>query len=251
METLEKAVQEAGEKSKVAADRAPWFALGTVLLSGLSALMAQVLLMRHQRRQSADQAREEISNSFAQWQLKQLCELYGPMRALLGQSNVLYRQMNDLVIKNAPPGRFRFAEQSAGDFDGKVFEIAIDGEWKRFRTVKHLDQVYGRGFGVEPLFDAVAQVADRIAALIEERAGYVRQEDKGLIEVMGKYLAHYVTLREVHKRAKEPEPDAGRYVNDDATFPTEIQDMVDKGFRELNGELAGWKSKGMAVPKSN
>ena len=86
--------------------------LGTVFLTGLVALLTQGLLMWHQSRQSADQAREEISNSFAQWQLKQLCELYGPMRALLGQSNVLYRQMNDLVIKNAPPGRFRFAKQA-------------------------------------------------------------------------------------------------------------------------------------------
>ncbi|HSI51884.1 MAG TPA: hypothetical protein VLA61_26755 [Ideonella sp.] len=244
MQALQKAVQEAGEKSKVAAERTSWFAVGTVIVSGLMALLAQSLLMWHQRRQTADQARKEISNSFAQWQLKQLCELYGPLRALLGQSNVLYRQMNALVIKNAPVAQFRLADRPAGDFDNKVFEVLIDGEWTHFRTVKHLERVYGQGLGVEPIFDAVAEVADRIALLIQERAGYVRQDQDKLIEVLGKYLAHYVTLKEVHKRARQPAPNAARYVNDDAVFPTEIQGLVDEGFRKLNAELAGWRSRG-------
>ena len=250
IQSLEKRVQEAGEKSKLSAERTSWFAVLTVLISGGVALLAQWILMGHQNRQNAQQARQEVSNSYAQWQLKQLCELYGPLRALLGQSNVLYRQMNALLMKN-DPARFRFVDRPDDDFDGKVFEIKIDGKWTRFRTVKHLGEVYGRDLGVEPLFDAVAAVADRIADIIKERAGYVRQEDVGLIEVMGKYLAHHVTLREVHGRIKEPKPDAARYVNDDATFPTQIQAMVDTGFRALNRELAGWRAAGLVPPESS
>lgn len=242
LSALERGIKEVGDKAKASAERTSWFSLGTVVVSGFIALFAQGLMMRHQRKQSDKQARDEISNSYVEWQLKQLSEFYGPLRALLGQSNVMYRQMNRLLVSR-DPSRFRFSDGLGRDFDGKVFEIYIDGKWTRFRTVNHLGEVYQRGYGVEPIFDAVAEVGRRIAGLIEEKAGYIRQDQEALVHVMGKYLAHFATLEEVHRRAKASSSGDEPYRNDDAVFPTEIQKFVDEGFQLLNDELRNWQGR--------
>lgn len=198
----------------------------TAFLTCLGGLLAQYLLMRHQR-----------SNSYNEWQLKQLSELYGPFRALLGQSNVLYRQMNHALIV-ADGTRFRLTDGS--DFDGKEFQIQIDGCWMRFRTVKHLAEVYNRSYGVEPYFDDVVNVGARLAELIREKAGLARQEDSDLVYVMGEYLAHYLVLKRLHDSAKAGQSIHINAADDRAVFPVPIQEMVDNGFRAINEKILQW-----------
>jgi len=228
---LRKSVQDATEKSKASSERSTKNAILTVLGSGVLALLAQWLLMRHQRAQSEKQARGEVANTYADWQLKQLSEFYGPLRALLFQSNVMYRQMNKMLVDRAPD-IFRLVDQSSGDFDNKLFEIRCDDVWVQFRTVKHLDKVYGCGYGVEPIFDA---------KLISERAGYVRGDQDELAKVLGRYLAHFVTLRTIVEHAKNPAASQAPYVNEGAVFPVGIQGLVDVGFRQLGEELRSWR----------
>ncbi len=239
-------------------------------MGGIITFLIQRTLFKHQRTLATDaatQARDlaqaragfEIGNSLVQWKLKQLSELYGPLRALLMQSNVMYRHMNDVLIR-ADPALYRFREGSPEeDFDSQVFEIKLNGEWTRFRTVLHLGEVYGRAYGIEEYFDEVVDVGRRIAEVIEQKAGYARPDQPGLPRVFGKYLAHYSVLRRLHAvaQAKHNEKTkiaaAGELkavgasqtivVVESAVFPNEIRGLVDKDFEALNREVSEWGAK--------
>lgn len=226
-----------------------WIALATVVVSAIFSLAAQWLLMLHQRSLNREQAQAVVSNSYVEWQLKQLSELYGPLRALLGQSNAMYRQMNR-VLAAAEPNLFRLRKEEGGDFDNEVFEILVDGHWCRFRTVKHLVEVYNKGYGVEPYFDDVVKVGARIADLIRDKAGYAQPSDQQLIDVMGSYLAHYAVLSRLYQQAKDGESPRSNKADEQATFPIAIQKLVNDGFATLNVEVMDWKSNGRKSAKA-
>lgn len=247
LSAVEGAITKAAEQAVNDRTRTSWFAFWTVIASGIlsffGSLVVQSVVMRHQRGINRDQAQAEVSNSYVEWQLKQLSELYGPLRALLGQSNAMYRQMNR-ALAAAAPDMFRLRQEAGADFDNEVFEILKNGEWTRFRTVKNLDDVYGRGYGVEPYFDDVVEVGARMASLIRDKAGYVQPSDRNLIEVMGSYLAHYAVLSRLHKRAKDGEPLQINIADEKATFPISIQKLVNDGYDTINDEVMNWQSNG-------
>lgn len=242
IDSLEKTIAKTSERTNWINERAPLYALATVLISGLISIGAQVLLMRHQRNINREQAKSEVSNSYVEWQLKQLSEFYGPLRALLGQSNSMYRQMNK-VLAAADPNQFRFQSAQGKDFDNKEFQIYKDGEWTRFRTVKHLSEVYNKNYGVEPYFDDVVNVGSRMASLIRDKAGYARPEDKKLIDVMGEYLAHFQVLSRLHDRAKNSTQVSVAKADEEATFPIDIQKLVNDGFESINHQVMTWRSQ--------
>jgi hypothetical protein len=199
-------------------------------------------------------AQIEIGNSFVQWQLKQLSELYGPLHALLRQSSSLYRHMNRVLVK-ADPQKFSLAQGAEGeDFDNQIFKIYLNGAWVDFKTILHLEHAYARRYGIEPYFDEVVAIGARMVAVIEGKAGYVRPEQKDLVQVFGKYLAHFRVLERLHAamKARQQSVEHGNAssisdtmgVDESAVFPKEIQGLVDKGFEALNKELSEWRLKG-------
>ncbi len=204
-----------------------------------------------ERELAENRAKLEIGNSFVQWELKQLSELYGPLRALLGQSNAMYRQMNE-ALAIADKTRFRLTGGSE-DFDKQEFQIRLPGsEWTHFRTVMHIREVYGKGYGVEEYFDVVVAIGGRMVKIIEENAGYARPEQTELLAVFGKYLAHYSVLKRLHSDMQAPADAGGNQqrgtvgsmkVHESAVFPREIKRLVDEGFEAINKELLEWRSR--------
>ena len=207
------------------------------------------------------QAKLQIGNAVVDWQLKQLFLLYGPLRAVLGQSAALYRQMN-LVLTRADAGQFRLLDvmQASGPnaLHGQEFQILIDGSWDRFRTVLHIERVYGRGYGVETYFDEIVTIGARIVSVIEENAGYARPDDDSLMEVFAKYLAHFAVLKHIHGLAKSKaerfsggpdveapgEPLQGRLLVDvSAAFPSKLHDLVNAGFSALSHDVEDWRQR--------
>jgi len=195
-------------------------------------------------------ARLEIGSSLVARELEQLSELYGPLHALFGQSNALYRQMNEVLCELAPQ-RFRLKE--GADFDRQEFQIHIDGEWVLFRTVLHLEEVYGRQFGIEDYFDEIVGIGDRIQKIIAEKAGFVRPEDSKLLMIFGRYLAHYAILKRLHSELRDriaagnsmtdPRSSVPMKVQESAVFPREIQELVKNGFEAISSHLMEWRSK--------
>jgi len=215
-----------------------------------------------ERELAENRAKLEIGNSLVQWQLKQLSELYGPLHALLRQSNALYRHMNT-VLEKADPNRFRLRQGSPGDdYDNMIFEINLSRQWVRFRTIMHIGEVYGRNYGIEDYFDEVIAIGGRMVTVIAEKAGYARPEQSDLVSVFGKYLAHYSVLDRLHSGMKTKHETPGRggdalnqthdasapaiVVDESAVFPKEIQGLVDAGFDAIVTALNEWRAKAAA-----
>lgn len=239
---VETSIAKAGDRADQVALRTSQYSLatvlGTALLTATLSLLAQWLLMRHQRKINRADSEAKVSNTYVEWQLQQLSELYGPIRALLGQSNVLYRQMNRALV-SADSARFQLVPGE--DFDGQEFQIHLDGVWMRFRTVKHLAEVYNKDYGVEPYFNDVIEVGARMVDVIREKAGFARPEDDELVQVMGSYLAHYLVLKRLHDRAKTGDKLHLNAADEHATFPNQIQKLVDNGFKAINHQVMEWR----------
>lgn len=241
LSNLEGSISKASERADAASIRSSWFAFLTVVFSVAFGLVGQYFLVRHQRSLNKDQEKAKVSNSYIEWQLKQLSELYGPLRALLGQSIAIYRQMNWVLIA-ADDKKFRLEPKPGADVDDAEFQIFLEGKWERFRTVAHLPLVYKKGYAVEPYFDDVVKAGAAIADMIRQGAGYVRQQDKELIKVMGIYLAHYGVLCRLHERAVEGEEVKPTAADIKASFPHVIHELVDKGFDSINTQIMDWRN---------
>ncbi len=200
------------------------------------------------------QKKFEIRKSLMDWKVKQLAELYGPLYALLHQSNALYRHMNT-VLSKADPKKFRLHEDpNKGDFDKKIFQIFDNKCWDDFRTVTHIADVYGQNFGIEMYFDEIILIGERIVKLIEQNAGYVREDQANLANVFGTYLAHYAVLRKLHDEQKTQLEKTNATsqstqiqtmsVDKSAAFPREIQGLIQYGYNKLNIELNNWGDQG-------
>ena len=244
--------------------------LGGVAVGALVTLLTQRRMLAHQneladkaasnaieiserrvaqdRELAAARARLEIGNSFVQWQLKQLSQLYGPLHALFQQSQSLYRHMNS-VLEARSPGQFRLRDDPTSDrIDKRLFEICLEDRWRRFRTVLHIDKVYGHAFGVEDYFDGIAAIGARIVKVIEENAGYARPEQRDLVSLFGRYLAHQAVLERLikHHKSRLDNPSlvlAPMSVDESAVFPAEIQTVIDTGYHSITEELNAWRAR--------
>jgi len=230
---------------------------GIAALAGLLGVLAGGLLNgRLQKALSDKQAKLQIGSAVIDWKLKQLSLLYGPLRALLGQSFGLYREMNTILLTRTD--KFRY-NPTGTDPDKKEFEVETSpGNWTRFRTVIHILEVYGKGFGVDTYFDEIVSIGSQMVKIIQEHAGYARPEEKDLMGVFGKYLAHYAVLKAVHEAAKanvagQPGGTAGPatptpplQVNVSAAFPEVIHTLINQGFDALASDIEQWHQKAVA-----
>lgn len=216
---------------------------------------------QQERELAANQSKLQIGSAVVDWELQQLHLLYGPARALLGQSNGLYSQMNT-VLEQVDSERFRFVsgnEREVQSVPGDEFQIKTAEGWKRFRTVLHIDQVYGKGFGVETYFDEIVAIGKRLVKIIEQNAGYARPQEKGLMQVFAKYLAHFAVLKHVHNEAKislkkpsnsehslrETDGVEPLKVDLSAVFPSELHKLINDGFEAVTKDIEQWKAKAL------
>jgi len=189
----------------------------------------------------------EAEQTRFKWQIQQLTELYGPLCTLLGQSNHVYRLMNEVLCAQ-DSNRFRFLPNSTnGDLDGKLFEIvdSTSGEWRRFRAIIDWDQVYGSNLGVDAYLDEVIEIGSRISGVVTDKAGLVLVHHGELLDSFSQYLAHYRVLRQLHAQSScsaETRLDSKLVtplvVRESAAFPIKIQSLAKAGLGELLGELA-------------
>lgn len=214
---------------------------------------------KQERELAEKQSKVQIGNAVVEWQLKQLYLLYGPVRALLGQSFGLYRQMNT-VLQHADSNRFRFIKvtdaRGQNAEHGEEFQIRTAAqEWERFRTVMHIDQVYGQRFGVETYFDEIVSIGARIVTIIEQNAGYARPEEEQLMNVFAKYLAHFAVLKHLHGIAKTQLGNKSQAkdstteqltVDVSAVFPVELHDLINQGFKAITKDIEQWREKAIA-----
>ncbi len=242
LELIEKNILKISQKSEFSPYMTSLISLIGIAITAWLGWRGQKNLIQHQRDLNASAERSEIDNAYMDWQFKQISEFYGPLRALLGQSNAMYRLMNHVLIA-AKPQLFRLVEKAGADFDDREFQIFKNDEWIRFRTINHLDDVYDKNFGVEPYFNDVVNVGAQIAELIKNKAGYLRAEDTSLVTVIGNYLAHFSVLHRLYEtRTNGGEINSIR-LHQDAVFPTSMHTLVNDGFKNINAEIMLWRNK--------
>ena len=212
------------------------------IVVGVFSIVGQILIINIRNK-------NDINKYIMNWRVQQLSELYGPLYALLNQSTVLYRHMNQVLV-NSDSERFRLGyDDEKCDVDNKKFQIYEGTKWEDFRTVNHLISVYGENYQIEGYFDEIIKVGERIVKIIEEKAGYVRENDAELAQIFGKYLAHYAVLREVYNTVKTnlhsqsndmTTPVLDSLVDQSVPFPRDIQKLVSDGHRSLSNQLKNW-----------
>lgn len=229
-----------------------------VAVGGVLAFLTQRSLLAHQQSLAAQAARStselEVGKAFAEWQLKQVSELYGPLNAQLGQSRALYQHMKEVLVKTRPD-EFRFIEGKlqTNDPRGKPMEIKVADGWIEFRTLLHMERVYGKGYGIDDYLTEIVDAGGRMVKIIQEKAGYIRPDQKGLADVFGRYLAHYSVLKRLYDyfaATQEPansgekgalEPPVA--VIQAAVFPRELDQLVADGLASTITELNAWRSR--------
>jgi len=127
--------------------------------------------------------------------------------------------------------------------------------------VMHMSEVYGKGYGIETYITEIVAIGARIEKIIQEHAGYGRPEQKELMSVFARYLAHFAVLRNVcdQARAFVTREDArdtlevrtgstlgALTVDLSAVFPQEIQTLINAGFEAISGEVDEWRRRATA-----
>jgi hypothetical protein len=232
MSDLSAAVKKLAEKSK----GPDFWTLGFGLFSSLFVAVVTFLGTRAitKSREKTDydlavgKSKLDVAKSLVDWKLRQLAELYGPLRTLFAQSNAIYRVMN-MVLQAAAPEKFKLLTpddlvtkqfesfKASADEDGHLFVISrgAGGAWERFRTVMFIDEAYGKGYEVELYFDQIVEISRRLVDVIETKAGLALNEtgdeavagqaasgatrlQDTLRHKFGQYLAHAAVLQCIH-----------------------------------------------------
>lgn len=226
-----------------------------VLIGGWNAERLQTKKAEQDLAASERQAKRELGKAVVEFEIKQLSLLYGPLRALLGQSEALYREMNNVLI-GKDGKRFQLLEKTGERPEFQIREAT--GQWGRFRTVLHIFEVYGKGYGVETYFDEIVAIGAEIVKIIQQQAGYARPEEKELMAVFGRYLAHFAVLKSIYEAAKQaiapqaPAPQGTPIVphapgvNPSAAFPDVIHTLVNQGFDAINKDVQDWRQRATA-----
>jgi hypothetical protein len=189
-------------------------------------------------------ARQDISSSFVEWQLRQLFELYGPLRAHLGQSHYLYDQMKAALIR-VTKDNFQIVD-NPDDPKRPDFKMRQpNGDWVVFKTVLHLGQVYGKSYGVDNYFDDIVGIGEQITRVIQEKAGFARPDHKELIDMFAQYLAHFSILKRVHSDVQDhvkKGTQSAMVVLDTAAFPRGLEGLIGTDYQSINRELEAWRN---------
>lgn len=229
--------------------------LAGVFIGGWNAERLQAKKAEQDLAASEKQAKRELGKAVVEFEIKQLSVLYGPLRALLGQSEALYREMNNVLI-GRDSKRFQMIEKTGEQPQFQIREAS--GQWVRFRAVLHIPEVYGKGFGVEAYFDEIVAIGSEMVKIIKQEAGYARAEETDLMVVFGRYLAHFAVLKAIHDAAKQaavpqaPAPQGtpvvmhAPIVNPSAAFPDTIHSLINQGFDAITKDVRDWRQRAAA-----
>ena len=232
------AIQNSGQQSGSTGTAIVTAIIGAVavLCVALIGVLAQYWTAKHQDQSAiavAERAtqlarREAIfrhSDKLLEFNLKQMEQFYAPMFAMLGQSEGLYNKMRHQLVQDEP-GRYRWAPDSDPK-DGKLQVLDKDGTWNGFRLLDQFPAVRKNGRALA-LADRVLEIGKAITHTITQHAGLASED---LLDLLGRYLAHYAILSAVRQEDRiEPYP-AGSH--EMGYYPRELDAKIEAGYREV------------------
>lgn len=178
----------------------------------------------------------EAARALRDWRTKQLEQLYGPLRALLGHSKGVYDQMCRQLAEREGKSKYQFGEAKNSTSE-QSFEINIGGCWKDFRLLDQLPHVYQKGLGVDGLIDVIFDIGSQLVDTIKNHAGLALPEQEDLAKTFSEYLAHYAVLKELRESVSKGRPIQPYTVG---YYPRTMNKLVDEGFAKVISDIARW-----------
>jgi hypothetical protein len=159
---------------------------------------SQILASERAEKLAKNEAQYRHTEQIIDFRVKQVQNFYAPMSALLRQSKDLYDKMLE-QLSHDEPTRYRKNTDSVGsDFRWQVFH---KGKWENFYLLDQLPAIKENARALA-LVDAMLDIGENICEVISSNAGYAAEN---LVEMLGKYMAHYAILKTV-RNGPETEP---------------------------------------------
>lgn len=221
----------------------PWGSIFAAFVAAIVAILGNHSLQRKRLKQESVLANQKASlesaQAFVTWRVKQMEELYGPLRALLAQSKGVYTQLCEHLCRTFPD-KYQLRDEAGLAIPRKAYHVNTGKDWVVFKLLEHMPQLAGDEINAGPLIDQVIAIGKRIVGVVSSRAGLVLPIQDLLTAAFGEYLAHFVVLKEVHTAMKEGKPPR-QYKT--GFYPRSLNSLVDAGFDLIAHEIAEWEAR--------
>jgi hypothetical protein len=232
------AIQNSGQQSGSTGTAIVTAIIGAVavLCVAFIGVLAQYWTAKHQDQsaiavaeRATELARQEAifrhSDKLLEFNLKRMEQFYAPMFAMLGQSEGLYNKMRHQLVQDEPD-RYRWAPDSDPK-DEKLQVLDKNGTWKDFRLLDQFPAVRKNGRALA-LADRILEIGKAITHTITQHAGLASED---LLDLLGRYLAHYAILSAVRQDERtEPYPPGSHEIG---YYPHELNAKIAAGYREV------------------
>lgn len=228
--------------------------LGKYLIAALSAMVGGLIAglinwylqhqkLKHEKEQAIKGIGIDAAKELNGLRLRQLGELYGPLKALLGQSKGVHHQLC-LQLVQSDPARFRLQDDPNSTL-GKSCEIYSQGKWEPFRLLYEIHTLYGNRHKIDPLVTQIIKISKSIIDVIRDKAGLALSEQSEIHDAFAKYLSHIAILEDAYQTARSPAGKRkvlGVREYSYGAYPRELNKLVDDGFCKISLELKGWET---------
>ncbi len=173
---------------------------------------------------------------------RQLYELYAPLEALLLQNVTVRGELYRMLIESTCADRkYEMREDPKGRKGQSLFVVPADGsEVLPFRLIEQMAYLQANHVNVMGPVKEIVSVNDRIVALLHEKIGLVRSENRKLSKRLGKFLAHQGVLQAA---ANPATGDAAPLPSYTTTFPRRLDKLVKSDADILREEIKDWQSR--------
>lgn len=194
--------------------------------------------LKHELTVSREKVIFEAQNSIILAQSKRREELYAPLRAHLAQSKEVYDQMCRQLKEVDSGEKYDWFDDPKSTSGKSFFVIGKNGEREPFRLLYKLPDVYGKGYGIDPLVDEILRIGLQMVKTIKKSVGLVLPDQEDLNRTLSEYLAHYVVMKEIRDAVKNNGL-YNRYTV--GYYPRGLNKLVDEGFQRLTNEISQWE----------
>ncbi len=173
---------------------------------------------------------------------RQLYELYAPLEALLLQNVTVRGELYRMLIESTCADRkYEMREDPKGRKGQSLFVVPADGsEVLPFRLIEQMAYLQANHANVMGPVKEIVSVNERIVALLHEKIGLVRSENRKLSKRLGRFLAHQGVLQAAVNPATAGSAPLPSYTT---TFPRRLDKLVKSDADTLREEIKDWQAR--------
>ncbi|WP_354274502.1 hypothetical protein [Stenotrophomonas rhizophila] len=182
------------------------------------------------------------ASKLSEFKSRQLYELYAPLEALLLQNVTVRGELYRMLMESHCADRkYEMRPDPRGRKGQSLFVVPADGtDAIPFRLIEQMAYLQANHDNVMGPVGEIVSVNGRIVALLHEKIGLVRSDNRKLSKRLGRFLAHQGVLQAIAFPAgaagSAPLPS---YTT---TFPRRLDKLVKRDAETLRKEIRDWES---------